>query len=138
MGDHSGAELDVRVVEHLTVRGGANRNGFSLVADAAAGDQDNATPTAADVILIFFVMLYTAILAFSQVPETSGRRLVTCAGRQSEPMPRLVPRPAPVSTGRADQRCWVRSRRALPITLTDDSAMAAAAMMGESRSPKNG
>jgi len=34
--------------------------------------------------------------------------------------------------------CTVRSRMALPITLTDDSAIAAAAMMGESRMPKTG
>jgi hypothetical protein len=31
-----------------------------------------------------------------------------------------------------------RSRRALPTTLTDDSAMAAAAITGESRMPKTG
>ncbi len=32
----------------------------------------------------------------------------------------------------------VRRRMALPITLTDDSAMAAAAMIGDSRMPKSG
>ena len=32
----------------------------------------------------------------------------------------------------------VLNRIALPITLTDDSAMAAAAMIGDSRMPKNG
>ena len=31
-----------------------------------------------------------------------------------------------------------RSRKALPTTLTDDSAMAAAAMIGDSRMPKTG
>ena len=34
--------------------------------------------------------------------------------------------------------CWARSRRALVMTLTEDSAMAAAAMMGESRRPVSG
>ena len=36
------------------------------------------------------------------------------------------------------QSRWVRSRRALPITLTEERAIAAAAMMGESSSPKTG
>jgi len=32
----------------------------------------------------------------------------------------------------------LRNRKALPMTLTEDSAIAAAAMMGESRTPRNG
>ena len=40
---------------------------------------------------------------------------------------------------RMAQSSWaVRSRRALLMTLTDDSAMAAAAMIGDNRSPENG
>jgi hypothetical protein len=42
-------------------------------------------------------------------------------------------------SGRMAQSSWVvRSRRALLMTLTDDSAMAAAAMIGDSKSPVNG
>src|SRR3954447_25226061 len=37
-----------------------------------------------------------------------------------------------------DHSCVTRNRNALPTTLTDDSAMAAAAMIGESRIPKVG
>lgn len=33
---------------------------------------------------------------------------------------------------------WVRSRRALPMTLTEDSAIAAAAIIGESSIPVTG
>src|SRR4029453_14289577 len=36
------------------------------------------------------------------------------------------------------QILWVRSRRGFVITLTDDSAIAAAAMIGESSQPKAG
>ena len=35
-------------------------------------------------------------------------------------------------------KCWVRRRRALPMTLTDDRAMAAAAIIGDSNHPKAG
>lgn len=39
---------------------------------------------------------------------------------------------------RVCQRFTMRRRMALPITLTDDSAIAAAAMIGESKMPKMG
>ena len=42
------------------------------------------------------------------------------------------------SSGLACYTCWLRSRRALPMTLTEDSAIAAAAIIGESSSPKAG
>ena len=40
--------------------------------------------------------------------------------------------------GLSRQRCWARSRRALVMTLTDDRAMAAAAMMGDRSKPNAG
>jgi hypothetical protein len=46
-----------------------------------------------------------------------------------------VPADVPPATWSNDER---RSRRELAITLTEDSAMAAAAMIGESSSPKAG
>ena len=39
---------------------------------------------------------------------------------------------------RTDRSRVTRSRSALPTTLTDDSAIAAAAMIGDSRMPKRG
>jgi hypothetical protein len=36
------------------------------------------------------------------------------------------------------QSCWLRSRSAFVMTLTEDSAIAAAAMTGERSQPKNG
>ena len=58
----------------------------------------------------------------------------------------IAPRQTPTQTGQIQsgparssrQSRAVRSRIALPITLTEDSAMAAAAMIGESRIPKIG
>ena len=44
----------------------------------------------------------------------------------------------PAKIGTPPQSRTVRSRIALPTTLTDDNAIAAAAMIGESRMPKNG
>lgn len=47
------------------------------------------------------------------------------------------------ATPRSDERLrqarlWVRSRRAFPMTLTEDSAMAAAAMIGDNNRPNTG
>ena len=71
-------------------------------------------------------------------PRSAGRRHLKAARAGCDMMP-------PVEG--ADDRLWApsnhhsftpRSRDAFAITLTDDSAMAAAAMIGDSRMPKNG
>jgi hypothetical protein len=40
--------------------------------------------------------------------------------------------------GAAPHMLWVRRRRALPMTLTEESAIAAAAIIGDSNQPKAG
>jgi hypothetical protein len=56
-------------------------------------------------------------------------------GNPSEP---IIPSTLRPVVGPECHNLTARSRIALPITLTDDKAMAAAAMIGESRMPKNG
>jgi len=71
-------------------------------------------------------------------PIGSGQRCFWLVIASRERAVKTAEVAAAAAVERSQPSCSVRSRRALPITLTDDSAMAAAAMIGDSRSPVNG
>ena len=70
-------------------------------------------------------------------PRSAGRRHLKAARAGCDMMPPVKGANERLST-LPDHSFTPRSRDAFAITLTEDSAMAAAAMIGDSRMPKNG
>ena len=70
-------------------------------------------------------------------PRPAGRRHLKAARAGCDMMPPVKGANERLST-LPDHSFTPRSRDAFAITLTEDSAMAAAAMIGDSRMPKNG
>ena len=74
------------------------------------------------------------------ISNPKGWAEICTEGRQDfkEPDSQLYDRFAMIGTTAGSYSVNVRKRNELPITLTEESAMAAAAMMGDSRMPKVG
>src|ERR1700756_3639258 len=77
-----------------------------------------------------------AVLVAARLSRGVDLRQQVVLDRDRNPLHRLLPRSAPVIVlhgFRDPHSCAARKRSALPTTLTEDNAIAAAAMIGDSR-----